>query len=368
MAICSSSAACGFIESFYYSLPMEKPNDSCVVGPPDESLETFEPLADLGLVEAFSFPADRVAVEDTAGEVEQPLVVVGVFLVHGCLLPIGNAHNVPTQRPRVGPSATDRILDVLSTFRLVSPKTGRKPGVGQLDVGLNRHNSRLLIVALSVCAMGNALAVERLMRRYDWRAGFPIQTVYNLEQDDRGFLWIAGNALFRWDGREMRRWSNARGALVPGSARVGRTSILDEVRHTVCRVTPSGVEPVVNARGQPLAQVVSAAYSDDGSLWYVPLDAPRELWRLSPDGAAAGTPFWSATEDIGFLRQGGGATIVAITGRGASRLGPRSPPRTWALPGVRDVLVRADGTLVMAVNGWSGVVHHRKHDAKTKGS
>ena len=213
-----------------------------------------------------------------------------------------------------------------------------------------RRTARFAILALLAVWLGNAQALERLVRRYDWRTGYPIREVSNLAQDDRGFLWIAGAGLFRFDGREMREWSGVHCQIVPNSARIGRPTILHESPRTLSRVTSTGIKPLSTRDGAPLDTVGAAAYGDDGILWFVEERSPREVWTLTPDGERSTTPAWSADEDVVELRRGGGDSVIAITRERAVRLGPSGLTRTWEIPAIRDILARKDGSFAIAAH------------------
>ena len=50
-------------------------------------------------------------------------------------------------------------------------------------------------------------ALERLQRRFDLERGLPFSEVYAVQQDTKGFIWIAtGGGLFRYDGVDLRPW------------------------------------------------------------------------------------------------------------------------------------------------------------------
>src|SRR4029079_5674446 len=72
-----------------------------------------------------------------------------------------------------------------------------------------RGLSPFVAIALCFGAMhSDALALERLQRKFDLERGLPFSEVNSIAQDASGFLWItAGGGLFRYDGVELRPWA-----------------------------------------------------------------------------------------------------------------------------------------------------------------
>ncbi len=217
-----------------------------------------------------------------------------------------------------------------------------------------------------------SLARERLLRQFDWRNGLPVSYTSNLEQDERGFLWIGTQGgLVRFDGTAMRLWAREVGFVVQGSGRTGITGWTHG--RELVRMTADGVEPISGANGGTLGRVRATAASSDGTLWVVREENDRELLRRRPEGtwAATTSPAWAA-EGIRHLRPGPGASVLAAGADHVWQIDPSGHIEVLAsLRGALEFMRRPDGSVVLGCNepgphGLNGRVLEVRHGRITE--
>src|SRR5919106_378282 len=131
----------------------------------------------------------------------------------------------------------------------------------------------------AICAIASitlgatpARATDRLHRIYDQQHGLPTDTVNDVAQDSKGFLWIAtAGGLVRFDGSEMRRWGGRLSTAVdlvragPDGEVVSRT-----IGRVLFRVLPEGgAEEIRMSDGGAIDAVADVRFDGDGTLWIV---------------------------------------------------------------------------------------------------
>lgn len=168
-----------------------------------------------------------------------------------------------------------------------------------------------VLFALAVLAVGfPAESRERLLRRFDWRDGFPVAQINSVAQDARGFMWVATpGGIVRFDGTVVQRVSREDAAILPGS---GESGIYWRSVPTAELFEADGLSgvSVTGPSGAPVAGVTAGAVATDGALWML-LDG--SLWRragsawlpidLDSIHGAMGPAIWPARQ---------GAVLTAI--------------------------------------------------------
>jgi ligand-binding sensor domain-containing protein len=124
-----------------------------------------------------------------------------------------------------------------------------------------------LLQALSAVTARTHLAYE-----FDRSRGLDTTGVVNLIQDRNGFLWVGGFlSIFRYDGREFRRWNKDP---LAGNPEGFADDLLEGVivklafpSEKLFRVTDTGLESYEPSLTPPLGVIRDLAASSDGSLW-----------------------------------------------------------------------------------------------------
>ena len=144
----------------------------------------------------------------------------------------------------------------------------------------------LCVVVIFALTGSTSFGHERHRRDWSDHPGMPRQ-IYDIANDDRGFLWTASEqGIQRFDGRESVPWGpdvvrTAVHALNPGPAGqiVGFTT-----RGRAYEVTTAGLEVVLGPDGEPFDDLWDADYAGDGALW---LCDDVGLFRRSAQGGWA---------------------------------------------------------------------------------
>lgn len=143
------------------------------------------------------------------------------------------------------------------------PRRSFRPRVGGVLVLF------LLATAVQAEPMPGA---RRVVRHYDEMRGLPISETSCLAQDSLGFIWVGTiGGVFRFDGREFRRWAPERVRRVTRFITAGRNGevVIGCAGEPLYDVTPQGVEPVIGPDGDPLSGWTHATFGRDGTLWVV---------------------------------------------------------------------------------------------------
>lgn len=195
---------------------------------------------------------------------------------------------------------------------------------------------------------GAALARERLMRRIDQAGGLGVAEVNQLAQDAAGFIWV-GNAsgLYRYDGQELRLWRAAEREGEPARIACGPHGEVSVVtrRGVLLRVTDAGGEEVADDRAVPLRGILDAVYDARGGL---SLLRAGEVLQRDERGAWSATSLAALGAERPLMLRDEPSGRVAVATRDAiwSVGATHGVVREWAVPGVADFFVEADGTIV----------------------
>jgi len=124
------------------------------------------------------------------------------------------------------------------------------------------------LAALLVAAAAPSVAGERYRRDWSDHPGMP-RHIRDLDYDDRGFLWLAGEqGIHRFDGQEVVRWSSPEVRELVGINRgPGGRLVAFSMQGAAYEVTSTEVETLDEASGTKLANIHDADYAPDGGLW-----------------------------------------------------------------------------------------------------
>ena len=217
------------------------------------------------------------------------------------------------------------------------------------DRAVSRHTRHMLIALLLLSAAVQASAAKRAFHLFTQQDGLPVDSVYALAQDSRGFIWIGTlGGLVRYDGIEMRPWAKQvlpgevvllaagpSGRLVAGKGRPQRE---------LYEVGPDGAQPFLGPDGNHLTGASHIAFDDDGALWIV---ADSRLLHQDPQGA------WSEVTRETF----GGEEVLRAVPRNGAHLWVVTREGVWSFDGhggekvlaqraILDVATGEDGSLI----------------------
>lgn len=155
----------------------------------------------------------------------------------------------------------------------------------------------MVLLAGTVANANPVRGARRVVRHYDEMRGLPISETSCLAQDSLGFLWVGTiGGVFRFDGREFRRWAPETVRRVTRFITAGLDGevVIGCAGEPLYRVTPNGVDPVAGPNGEPFSSWTHATFSRDGTLWVIAGDSLlcRTLdgrWDLQPDQAWKGS-------------------------------------------------------------------------------
>ena len=217
--------------------------------------------------------------------------------------------------------------------------------------GLSRRAALVAAALVFPVLLGAAecAAFERLQRRFDLERGLPFSEVYAVQQDTRGFIWIAtGGGLFRYDGVELRPWPREpfRPFVRNLAAGPGGEVVLVGYTGSLFQVAGDGIVPVEGPRDAPFKVAGAPAWDARGTLWVTTGD---RLW-YRPSGAD-----WSEypvarldAQPILRIDAGVAGDLLVLTAKALWRVGAAlDAARLAPLEGAQQALVRADGSIVV---------------------
>src|SRR5712671_4310199 len=192
-------------------------------------------------------------------------------------------------------------------------------------------------------------AFERLQRRFDLERGLPFSEVYAVQQDTKGFIWIAtGGGLFRYDGVDLRPWPREPFRPFARNLAVGPGGEVVLVGYTgsLFQVAGDGIAPVEGPRDAPFKVAGAPAWDARGTLWVTTGD---RLW-YRPSGAGWSEYPLARLDSQPIQRVDAGVTgdVVVLTPKALWRIGAGlEAERLALLEGAQQALVRADGSIVV---------------------
>ena len=142
-----------------------------------------------------------------------------------------------------------------------------------------------LVMAATAVHAAPMPGARRVVRQYDEMRGLPISETSCLAQDSLGFIWVGTvGGVFRFDGREFRRWAPDKVRRVTRFIIAGQEGevVIGCAGEPLYRVTPNGVDPVIGPGGDPLSGWTHATFGRDGTLWVAKSDS---LLCRARDGA-----------------------------------------------------------------------------------
>jgi signal transduction histidine kinase len=223
----------------------------------------------------------------------------------------------------------------------------------------------ILALGSSVIRVSHVAGEEREQRLYDQITGFATPSIFSIDQDEEGFLWVGleGGGLARFDGREFKRWAPDKITTHVLFARgTGERVVLitefptrSESGNTLYQISGDDVEPIPGPGGQLWTGVRDATYDQVDRLWVA---RRKELYFRSgeSDWTEVSSSFLSGNQirRLAANRSGGvfvvtTAGIFSIDGTGAVSSLVRS---AFAA----DVIDRGDGSVFYAEmrpeGGW----------------
>jgi signal transduction histidine kinase/ligand-binding sensor domain-containing protein len=205
-----------------------------------------------------------------------------------------------------------------------------------------------LVTLLPHFASDTLHSQDRLMRHFGADQGLVTTPVAALVQDSVGFLWIGGEGgLFRYDGREVRRWARSvlREPIVSLAVSAGGELVAHDRRGRLHAVTKHGAQPLPGPHtgGSGYGTI---AFDVSGRLWLLQgrmlaYRTRRGEWHTVPPDAMAG----EVPRRV--VAAADGAVFVG-TDAGIWRLGrDPTPERLVELETVTDMVALPDRLVVL---------------------